>query len=64
MGLAGPMEHLVASAVEGMPAYRLEEKEYQEFQQGRGRAWVEEQRRKREQEQKRLESEAVNERDD
>jgi hypothetical protein len=64
MGLAGPMEHLVASAVEGMPAYRLGEKEYQEFRQGRGRAWEEEQRRKREQEQKRVESKVVSERDD
>jgi hypothetical protein len=45
-----------------MPDYHLREKEYQEYQQGCGRASEEEQRRKREQEQKRLDIERVNER--
>jgi hypothetical protein len=52
VGLGEPMEYLVKSGVEGMPAYHLREKEYQECQQGRGPAWEEEQRRKREEEQK------------
>ncbi len=64
VGLAGPMEYLVQSGVEGMSAYHLQEKEYQEYQQGCGRACEEEQRGKREQEQKRLDTERVNERGD
>jgi hypothetical protein len=62
VGLAGPMEYLVSSEVEGTPDYHLQEEEYQEYEEGRGPVWEEEQRRKREQEQKKLDTEKVNER--
>jgi hypothetical protein len=61
VGLAGPMEYLVSSEVEGTPDYHLQEEEYQEYEEGRGPVWEEEQRRKREQEQKRQDSEKLNE---
>jgi hypothetical protein len=61
MGLAGPMEYRVESGVEGMPAHHLQEEEFSEYLQGRGPAWEEEQRRKKEQEPKKLDSVKVNE---
>jgi hypothetical protein len=61
IGLRGPEEYRVESEVEGMPGFHLTEQEYWDYQQGRGPAWEEEQRRKTEQEKKRLESERLEE---
>jgi hypothetical protein len=41
--------------------FHLTEQEYRDYEQGRGPAWEEEQRRKTEQEKKRLESERLEE---
>ena len=54
IGLRGPEEFLVSSRVEGTPAYDLTEEEHRDFLQGRGPAWEEEQRRRRERDEKRL----------
>ena len=44
-------------AVEGMPGYHSRSEEFDKYRQGRGPAWIEEQRRKEERKQKRLDSE-------
>ena len=54
IGVGLPLKHRVESQVPGMPAYNLTEEECRDFEQGRGPAWEEEQRRRREWEQKRL----------
>jgi hypothetical protein len=54
IGVGLPLKLRVESQVPGMPAYNLTEEEYRDFEQGRGPAWEEEQRRRREWEQKRL----------
>jgi hypothetical protein len=61
IGLRGPEEYRVESEVEGMPGFHLTEQEYRDYEQGRGFAWEEEQRRKTEQEKKRRESERLEE---
>jgi hypothetical protein len=59
IGVGQPLEEIrepkrvVKSEVEGTPDYHLTWEEYTDFCQGRGPAWEEEQRRKREQDQKR-----------
>jgi hypothetical protein len=52
VGLRGPEQFLVCSQVEGTPVYRLTAKEHEDFCEGRGAAWEEEQRRIRERDQK------------
>ena len=59
VGLRGPEKFLVPTDVEGMPNYNLTAEGWTAFQQGRGPAWEEEQRCKREQDQKRLDSEKL-----
>jgi hypothetical protein len=52
IGLRGPEQFLVRSQVEGTPDYRLTAEEHRDFHEGRGAAWEEEQRRKRERDHK------------
>jgi hypothetical protein len=54
IGLRGGEQFLVRSQVEGTPDYRLTAEERRQFREGRGPAWEEEQRRKRERDHKRL----------
>jgi hypothetical protein len=54
IGVGREEEFVVHSKVEGTPDYDLTGKEHEEFHQGRGWAWEEEQRRIRERDQKRL----------
>ncbi len=61
IGLRGPEKYRVESQVEGMPGFNLTEQQYRDYEQGRGPAWEEEQRRKTEQEKKRLDSERLEE---
>ena len=46
IGVGQPMKHCVRSQVEGMPDYHLTAGELADYQQGRGPAWEEEQRRR------------------
>jgi hypothetical protein len=48
IGLRGGEEFLVRSQVEGTPDYHLTAEEHRDFHEGRGPAWEEEQRRRRE----------------
>ncbi len=59
IGVGLPMQHYVRSEVEGKSGYHLTKEEYTDYTQGRGPAWQEEQRRKREQEKRRLEREGI-----
>jgi hypothetical protein len=53
IGLRGGEEFQVRSQVEGTPDYDLTAEEHEDFHQGRGPAWKEEQRRIRERDRKR-----------